>query len=66
MVTVVDQVKLWSVATRQEVSTLRGHNHKISAALFSPDGNLFVTADFGGAVRLWSALPFEAIDGGKR
>jgi WD40 repeat protein len=66
MVTVVDQVKLWSVATRQEVSTLRGHNHKISAALFSPDGNLFVTADFGGAVRLWSALPFEAIDAVKK
>jgi WD40 repeat protein len=66
LVTVVDQVKLWSVATRQEVSTLPGHKHKISAALFSPDGNLFVTADFGGAVRLWSALPFEAIDGGRR
>jgi WD40 repeat protein len=62
LVTVVDQVKLWSVATRQEVSTLRGHNHNIFATLFSPNGNHFVTADFGGAVRLWSALPFEAID----
>jgi eukaryotic-like serine/threonine-protein kinase len=63
LVTVVDQVKLWSVATRQEVSTLRGHNHNIFAALFSPNGNLIVTADYGGAVRLWSALPFQAIDG---
>ena len=66
LVTVVDHVKLWNVATRQEVSTLRGHNHNIFATLFSPDGNLFVTADFGGAVRVWSALPFEAIDGVKR
>jgi hypothetical protein len=33
---------------------------------FSPDGNAIVTADYGGTVRLWSALPFEAIDGGAR
>jgi WD40 repeat protein/serine/threonine protein kinase len=65
-VTVVDQVKLWSVATRQEVSTLRGHQHNIFAALFSPTGNLFVTADYGGGVRFWAALPFEAMDGDLR
>jgi WD40 repeat protein/serine/threonine protein kinase len=63
LATVVDQVKLWSLATRQEVSTLRGHEHNIFAALFSPDGNLLVTADYEGAVRLWSAPPFAAIDG---
>ena len=42
------------------------HNHNIFAALFSPDGNLFVTGDYGGAVRLWPALTFETIDGGRR
>jgi len=64
MATVVDRVKLWSRATRQEVSTLEGHERNIFAALFSPDGNLLVTADYEGSVRLWSAQPFEESDGG--
>jgi len=62
LVTVVDSVKLWSVSTRQEVATLRGHTRNIFAARFSPDGNLLVTADYTGAVRLWSAPPFHEID----
>jgi WD40 repeat protein len=64
MATVIDRVKLWSRATRQEVSTLEGHERNIFAALFSPDGNLLVTADYEGSVRLWSAPPFKESDGG--
>jgi eukaryotic-like serine/threonine-protein kinase len=63
LATAVDQVKLWNVATRQEVVTLRGHERNIFGALFSPNGNVLVTADYEGAVRLWSAPPLEAIDG---
>jgi WD40 repeat protein len=63
LVTVVDRVKLWSLATRQEVSTFAGHDRNIFTALFSPTGNLLVTADYEGCVRLWSAQPFGAIDG---
>ncbi|MEO7600127.1 MAG: serine/threonine-protein kinase, partial [Opitutus sp.] len=40
LATVIDRVKLWSRPTRQEVSTLEGHERSIFAALFSPDGNL--------------------------
>ena len=64
MATVVDQVKLWSLATRQEVASLPGHERNIFAALFSPDGNLLVTADYEGAVRVWAALPFDTITPG--
>ncbi len=64
MATAVDYVKLWSVATRQEVSTLRGHERNIFAAMFSPDGNLLVSADYAGQVRLWPARPLAEIDGG--
>jgi WD40 repeat protein len=63
LVTVVDRVKLWSLATHQEVSTFDGHQRNIFAALFSPTGNLLVTADYEGSVRLWSAQSFQAIDG---
>lgn len=65
LATVVDQVKLWSLATRQEVSTLRGHQRNIFSALFSPDGDVLVTADYGGSVRLWPARPLAAIDAGR-
>lgn len=63
LVTVVDHVTLWSAATRQEVATLRGHDRNIFAALFSPDGNTLVTADYDGCIRVWSAPPFEMTDG---
>lgn len=62
LVSMVDQVKLWSLATRQEVSTLRGHERNIFTGLFSPDGNLLVTGDYGGAVWLWTARPFAETD----
>jgi WD40 repeat protein len=62
LVAVGDQVKLWSVGTRLEVASFQEHEYSIFAALFSPDGNSFVTADYGGTVRLWSALPFETTD----
>jgi WD40 repeat protein len=63
LVTVVDRVKLWSLATRQEVSTFGGHERNIFAALFSPTGDVLVTADYEGSVRLWSARSFREIDG---
>jgi len=62
--TAVDHVKLWSMATRQEVSTLLGHERNIFAVMFSPDGNLLVSADYAGQVRLWPARPLAEIDGG--
>lgn|GEM_PF-5224921 len=64
MATAVDDVKLWSLATRQEVSTLLGHERNIFAVMFSPDGNLLVSADYAGQVRLWPARPLAEIDGG--
>lgn len=66
LVSVIDDVKLWNLATRQEVATLDGHERGVFATRFSPDGNAIVTADYGGTVRLWSALPFEEIDADAR
>jgi len=62
LVTVVDDVKFWSMATRQEVATLQGHDRNVFAALFSPDGNTLVTADYEGCVRVWSAPSFAETD----
>lgn len=64
LVTVIDGVEFWNLATRQGVATLRNHRRGVFASQFSPDGNALVTADYDGAVRLWLALPFEEIDRG--
>jgi WD40 repeat protein len=65
LATVVDRVKLWSLTTRQEVSTLEGHQQNIFSAMFSPTGDLLVTADYEGSIRLWAARSFREIDGGR-
>ena len=61
MVTVVDTIKLWDMRGRQELLTLRGHERTIFAALFAPDGNNLVTADYSGVVRLWHAPSWAEI-----
>jgi WD40 repeat protein/tRNA A-37 threonylcarbamoyl transferase component Bud32 len=48
-----DEVKLWDVATLQEVATLRGHTARITCLAFTPDGNTLVSGSEGGALKLW-------------
>ena len=31
-------IKLWSVETQKEVTTLQGHSYGVTAVAFSPDG----------------------------
>ena len=50
-------VKLWNVATGQEVASLEGHRNWIKSIAFSPDGALLATGDINGIVRLWRAVP---------
>jgi WD40 repeat protein len=47
-------VKLWDVATGEEVRTLRGHSAGVSAVAFSPDGGRLVTAG-DHEMRVWDA-----------
>jgi WD40 repeat protein len=55
-------VRLYRVATGQEVLALKGHLRRISAIAFSPDGNRVVTG--GGwdkSVKLWDAHTGEEV-----
>ena len=48
-----DEVKLWDVATAQEIVSITGHPNKLEAMVFSPDGKLLATGGHDASVRLW-------------
>ncbi len=47
--------KVWDVASRTILFTLRGHTGAISAMAFSADGKRIVTGSFDTTVRVWDA-----------
>ncbi len=47
-------IKVWSVATGQDVLQLIGHTGAVSSLVFSADGRFIVSAGGDGAIRLWN------------
>ena len=50
-------VKIWDVASGQEVLTLKGHTAEVVSVGFSLDGRRLISSDSLGTVRTWDATP---------
>jgi WD40 repeat protein len=46
-------VRLWEVATRKPLATLRGHDKHVRALAFTPDGRILATGGWDRLIRLW-------------
>ena len=52
-------IRIWDIATGQELLSLEGHKAQINALAFSPDGSMLASCSHDGAVRLWRAGPIR-------
>ena len=54
-------VKVWEVATADELHTLRGHGGTVRTALYYPDGRRILSASHDGTARVWDAQTGQEI-----
>jgi WD40 repeat protein len=47
--------RIWDAKTGQEIAALRAHEHWVTSASFSPDGERIVTASMDHTARIWDA-----------
>ena len=55
-------IKLWDVATRQNIATLSGHTRSVVSVVFSPvDATLLASTSWDGTVKLWDVATRQNI-----
>ncbi len=51
-------IRLWKVATGENIKTFWGHPTDVQNLTFSPDGTLLATSGFDGTILLWDMKPY--------
>ena len=54
-------VRLWAVATGQQLHTLTGHTDGVYSVSYSPDGQTLSSASRDGTVRLWAVATGQGL-----
>jgi WD40 repeat protein len=52
-------IRIWDLATRDQVAELRGHNDYVKSVSFSPDGEQLVSASGDYTIRVWDTLSVQ-------
>ena len=56
-----DTIKLWDVATKENIATLEGHDGYVTSVSFSPDSTLIASGSYDDTVKLWDVATKENI-----
>ncbi|MCY4403662.1 MAG: WD40 repeat domain-containing protein [Candidatus Poribacteria bacterium] len=51
-------IRIWEIATGQNIHTFWGHTTDVQDLAFSPDGELLASGSFDGTILLWDMKPF--------
>ncbi len=51
-------IRLWDVATGENLHTFWGHTSDVEILTFSPDGTILASGSFDGTALLWDLTPF--------
>jgi WD40 repeat protein len=54
-------VKLWSLESKKEITTLQGHSSEVNSIAFSPDGKYLASGSADNTVKLWSVEPQKEV-----
>ena len=53
--------KLWDMETKQEITTLTGHDNCIISVCFSPNGRLLASGSYDNTIKIWDTVTFKEL-----
>jgi WD40 repeat protein len=57
-----DTIKMWNVATGQEINTLKGYSYPVISVAFSPDGKTLASGGWDDTIKIWHVATGQEIN----